>query len=134
MTEISVFYELKNSVLEHYKKCYPYFEGNWKNFSSQDILNLIDAIFEETKSSVSEKWIYTHLKPEINEKLPRKDMLDILSQFVGKSGWDEYKYHYSGKEIQDERLIKSEKPKNKKYWLYGIIVVIFFGLAYGVTS
>lgn len=123
MKEIEVFYELKNSVLEYYHKRYPYFKGNWKNFSSQDISNLIEAIFEVTKNSVSEKWIYTHLKPESNEKLPRKDMLDILSQFVGKSGWDEYKHQYFDEDV--EKKADKKESKNRKYWLIGIVLAVF---------
>jgi hypothetical protein len=90
MTDLELFYELKKSVLEQYQNSYPYFNGSWKSFSNQDILNLIDEIQLKTKQTVSEKWIYTHLKPETNQKLPRKDMLDILSVYVGKSGWDEF--------------------------------------------
>jgi predicted DNA-binding transcriptional regulator AlpA len=128
MTEIVVFYELKKSVLEHYKKRYPYFNGDWKSFSSQDILNLIEAVFEETKSSVSEKWIYTHLKPEANEKLPRKDMLDIFSKYVGKASWDEFKFSF--KEVEkveiNKKVIVSEKVFNtKKRVIFGFILLVF---------
>ena len=94
MNPLDVFYKLKNDVLLTYQKQYPYFEGNWKTFSSQDIQNLIDMIAVQVKQTVSEKWIYTHLKVEINDKLPRKDMLDILSQLVGYSGWDEYVFKW----------------------------------------
>ena len=128
MTEIVVFYELKKSVLEHYKKRYPYFNGDWKSFSSQDILNLIEAVFEETKSSVSEKWIYTHLKPEANEKLPRKDMLDIFSKYVGKASWDEFKFSF--KEVEkvetNKKVNVSEKVSNtKKRVIFGFILLVF---------
>lgn len=90
MTDLELFYQLKKCVLVQYQKSYSYFNGSWKSFSTQDILNLIDDIQLTTKQTVSEKWIYTHLKPETNQKLPRKDMLDILSVYVGKSGWDEF--------------------------------------------
>ena len=70
MNLIDVFYKLKNDVLLTYQKQYPYFEGNWKTFSSQDIQNLIDLIAVQVKQTVSEKWIYTHLKVETNYKLP----------------------------------------------------------------
>jgi len=90
MNSLNIFQKLKKEVLLTYQKHYPFFEGNWKTFSSQDIQNLIDLIAVQVKQTVSEKWIYTHLKVETNDKLPRKDMLDILSQLVGYSGWDEY--------------------------------------------
>lgn len=125
MTDLEIFYQLKKSVLEHYQKSYPYFNGSWKSFSSQDILNLIDAIQLKTKQSVSEKWIYTHLKPETNEKLPRKDMLDILSVYVGKSGWDELRFDDN---IKDNKIINIKNNSKKKF---GILVLIFGVLIIG---
>lgn len=89
MNELVPFLELKNKILIEYQKNYPYFQGNWKSFSSNDIRQLIDLIETQLKERVSEKWVYTHLKPETNEKLPRKDMLDIFSKFVGYSDWND---------------------------------------------
>ena len=117
MTDLEIFHELKKSVLEHYQNSYPYFNGSWKSFSSQDILNLIDDIQLKTKQSVSEKWIYTHLKPQTNEKLPRKDMLDILSVYVGKSGWDEFKFI-------DNNNINFKSNSNSKFRILLLIVGI----------
>ena len=129
MTDLEIFYQLKESVLEQYQNSYPYFNGSWKSFSSQDILNLIDDIQLKTKHSVSEKWIYTHLKPETNEKLPRKDMLDILSVYVGKSGWDEFKFNDKIDSESDVTLSLSKGKVKKKFgiWilLFGILLVGF---------
>lgn len=128
MTDLEIFYQLKNSVLEHYQNSYPYFNGSWKSFSSQDILNLIDDIQLKTKQSVSEKWIYTHLKPETNEKLPRKDMLDILCVYVGKSGWDELKFN--NKSNNDNRNSNDNVKSNSKY-KFGILLLIVGILIFG---
>ena len=124
MTDLEIFYQLKKSVLEQYQNSYPYFNGSWKSFSSQDILNLIDDVQLKTKQTVSEKWIYTHLKPETNEKLPRKDMLDILSAYVGKSGWDEFKFIDDSNEKVD---IKSNSKKKIGMWIlvFGILIIGF---------
>jgi len=92
MNEMQHFQELKRRVLERYRQDYPYFQGDWKTFSSQDIFNLIALLEKECKETVSEKWIYTHLKPETNSKLPRKNMLHVLCRFVGVSSWDEFIY------------------------------------------
>lgn len=129
MTDLEIFYELKKSVLEHYQNSYPYFNGSWKSFSSQDILNLIDDIQLKTKQSVSEKWIYTHLKPETNEKLPRKDMLDILSVYVGKSGWDELKFVDAIASKKDVTLsLSKENLKNN----FGLLLLVFVVFAFGI--
>ena len=130
MTDIAVFYELKKSVLERYKKRYPYFNGTWKNFSSQDIFNLIDDVQEQTKNRVSEKWIYTHLKPEANEKLPRKDLLDIFSLYVGKSSWDEYKYQFGKQKLVLNEKVSNPKSKNNMYWSFGLVLVFILGFLF----
>ncbi len=119
MNPLILFQNLKNNVLLVYKKHYPYFVGDWKSFSSQDIQNLIDLMETQVKQKVSEKWIYTHLKPETNEKLPRKDMLDILSQFVGFSGWDEYAY--KNKVVEVPQLVTKKKQKSLLLWIVGFL-------------
>lgn len=125
MNLIDVFHKLKNDVLLTYQKQYPYFEGNWKTFSSQDIQNLIDLIALEVKQTVSEKWIYTHLKVETNDKLPRKDMLDILSQLVGYSGWDEYVFKWK-QEVAP--IVAQPKRNNKVVFSVGFIGLFLLGI------
>ena len=123
MSELDIFQILKQEVLLIYQKQYPYFQGNWKSFSSQDIHNLIESIEEKTKQSISEKWIYTHLKPEINSKLPRKDMLDILSQFSGFSGWDEFVFKNKEVAIEEKELLPKKNNK-KAFIIFGILALI----------
>lgn len=133
MTDLEIFYQLKKSVLEQYQNSYPYFNGSWKSFSSQDILNLIEDIQLKSKQSVSEKWIYTHLKPETNEKLPRKDMLDILSVYVGKSGWDEFRFNGNDNIIVNENdnsngninFVKNSHINRNSNFKLGILGLIF---------
>ena len=98
MTGLEHFTRLKQQVLSEYRKHYPYSAADWKSFSSQDIQNLMALIEDNLRQTVSEKWIYTHLKPAENEKLPRKDMLDIFSRFCGYSGWDEFSYETVAKQ------------------------------------
>ena len=125
MTELEQFQELKEKVLLKYQEQYPFFQGSWKTFSSQDIQNLIGLIEVQCKQTISEKWIYTHLKPETNSKIPRKDMLTILAQFVGYTGWDEFIFE----EISNSK--NGNKSNLSKKWLLLlllplIVVVVFF--------
>ena len=121
MTELEKFQELKQKVLLKYQEQYPYFQGNWKTFNSQDIQNLIGLIEFNCKQTISEKWIYTHLKPEVNSKIPRKDMLNILSEFAGFSGWDEF--------VFEERIIESKEIKKSKNWIWLLILALIFLIA-----
>ena len=131
MNPLHIFQLLKTDVLLTYKKQHPYFEGNWKTFSSQDILNLIDLVETSTNQRVSEKWIYTHLKPQQNEKLPRKDMLDILSQFVGYSSWDEYSFKHKHDVIPS--ITKKVMPKFI-FWIFGFCLVIAVAFYFYLNS
>ncbi|WP_289659364.1 hypothetical protein [Flavobacterium panacagri] len=106
-----MFQELKNQILKEYKKHYPFFQGSWKSFSSKDIRQLIDLIETNQNERVSEKWIYTHLKPEASEKLPRKDMLDIFSKFIGYTDWEEFLFKHQN---QSKTIIADNKKKSKK--------------------
>lgn len=131
MNELEIFQQLKNRILDSYRDFYPYFQGDWKNFSSKDIRQLIELIEENQKETVSEKWIYTHLKSERNEKLPRKDLLDIFSKFVGVSSWEEFAYQEKSKTGQTKISKKTKKNPNKKkfrkrYLLVLLIPIIGF--------
>jgi hypothetical protein len=126
MNEPQLFQLLKNEVLLNYQKHYPFFQGNWKQFSSQDIQNLIDLIEDKQNQRISEKWIYTHLKPETNEKLPRKDMLDILSHFCGFSGWDEYVFTHK----KENSIVQKTKKKSNYFWIIGVGLMIILFIFY----
>src|SRR5690606_11735587 len=71
----------------------------------------------------SEKWIYTHLKPEANEKLPRKDMLDIFSRFSGYSDWDDFRLQIQSD--SEELLEKDGKLPKSKQRLIAFGLVLF---------
>src|SRR5690554_3401420 len=122
MDELKNFQELKKRILEAYQKFYPQFQSDWKNFSSKDIRQLIDLIETELRERVSEKWIYTHLKPEANDKLPRKDMLDIFSKFSGFADWDDFRFQ--NRSDSEELLAKDGKlPKSKQRLLaFGLVL------------
>jgi regulatory protein YycI of two-component signal transduction system YycFG len=124
MTELEQFQELKDKVLLKYQEQYPFFQGTWKTFSSQDIQNLIGLIEVQCKQTISEKWIYTHLKPETNSKIPRKDMLNILSQFVGYSGWDEFTFEEKVSLSKDSKEVTKSKTK---FWF--ALLLLIFGIA-----
>jgi hypothetical protein len=121
MNELEHFQRLKEKVLLKYQELYPFFQGNWRNFSSQDIQNLIGLIEEKCKQTISEKWIYTHLKPELNSKIPRKDLLNILAQFVGYSGWDEFIF---------EEISGKKATKTNKKWLFLLLLPLVLAIVF----
>lgn len=122
MDQLKAFYELKRLVLLRYQESYPYVSLDWKTFSSKDILQLIDDIEETTKQRISEKWVYTHLKPDVNEKLPRKDMLDILANYCRMDSWDAFVHSLIQTTLQEK-----EKPNRLKRWILPLIGLVVLG-------
>ena len=49
-----------------------------------------EDLFQEVKGKVSEKWFYTYFKNDA-PKLPRIDMLNLLSSYVGFENWYAFK-------------------------------------------
>ncbi|MCW4469029.1 hypothetical protein OGH69_08645 [Flavobacterium sp. MFBS3-15] len=128
MNDIALFYLLKEKILVKYREHYPYYTGTIHSFGNKDIAQLIDLIEKDCNERVSEKWVYTHLKPTENEKLPRKDMLDIFCKWTGYSNWDAYVFHHKDEHAQ---VMKAQKPEVQKrntkitYMVMGIAAVIF---------
>src|SRR5690606_7038700 len=116
MTPPEQFRRLKDEILFEYRKHFPYFTGNWKSFSSADIQNLIGLLENTQKETVSEKWIYTHLKSDQNDKLPRKDMLDIFCRFCGYSGWDEFIFQTPESKVSCKR--------SYGWLMFGIVAIL----------
>lgn len=60
-----------------------------RDWSLNDIRDFQADLEAVCKSSVSEKWVYTHFK-NVSERLPRIDVLNLLSAYVGCRNWDDF--------------------------------------------
>lgn len=68
----------------------------FSDWSLNDIQDFRVDLEEECRSSVSEKWFYTHLKND-HDKLPRIDVLNLLSQYCGYKNWDDFSFQHKAK-------------------------------------
>lgn len=89
-TARALFYLLKKEVEKRYLSNTPSLKKQIHDWSVNEIRDFQEAIANELNERVSERWFYTHLKPVENEKLPRVDMLNILSRYVGYLSWDDF--------------------------------------------
>lgn len=86
------------------------------DWSLQDIRDFQADLEVTCKSSVSEKWVYTHFKNE-SKKLPRIDVLNLLSQWIGYKNWDEFLRKHPKNPVKEK--------KNTKAWLLTLPIVFF---------
>lgn len=87
--EKAYFSLLKQAVSKKLQEKYPAMNATVEFWKGQEIAFFQDDLQEKCKSTISEKWFYTHLKGK-NEKLPRIDMLNLLSQYAGYHDWNSF--------------------------------------------
>lgn len=95
----------------------------WKG---EDIVSFQEDLFIKVKTKVSEKWFYTYFKND-TEKLPRIDMLNLLSEYVGLKDWNTFKATHKNK---PHILSNKKKPL---YWLLLLISIVAF-FVFGMNS
>jgi hypothetical protein len=93
------------------------------DWSLQDIRDFQADLEAVCKSSVSEKWVYTHFKRD-SSKLPRIDVLNLLSEWVGCKNWDDF--------VRKHGAPPSGKKANRKRtrWLLLPSILLFAVLAW----
>lgn len=97
----------------------------WKG---DTITDFQEDLFRKVKAKVSEKWFYTYFKNE-SEKLPRIDMLNLLSTYVGYENWDAFK----DSQTRVSRINKDRKLKIGAYIATTVISLIVL-MIYGMSS
>ena len=97
---------LKKEIADTYRMTYPSCQQPIEEWRGQDIVNFQEELIKKVKGRISEKWFYTHIKSK-SEKLPRIDMLNMLSQYVGYQDWRDFVNQKQGftneKEAQPEQ-------------------------------
>jgi hypothetical protein len=73
----------------------------------------------------SEKWFYNHFKT-YNEKLPRIDLLNVLSRYTGYTDWSEFKFKNKDKIT----LITEHKGSNRIFYLLPAAALLVFIIAW----
>lgn len=110
ISDIELFELLKKDITNHFFESNSASSHNISDWKGQDIVTFQEELFQKTKSTVSEKWFYTYFKSDF-KKLPRIDMLNILAQYAGYSGWSAFiVYHKNQRE--EENKIANESLDN----------------------
>ena len=74
-----------------------------KDWKGEEIVMFQEDLFLKVKAKVSEKWFYTYIKNEA-EKLPRIDILNLLSQYVGYQNWSQFKTERQHKKVKRKHI------------------------------
>ena len=111
------FEQLKTEVQNQYLADHtPSFEdiSKWKGI---DIIYFQEDLRKKAKGNISEKSFYTYFKNSPVTKLPRIDMLNILSVYAGYMSWYDFKKnHLFADEIlkENEEITQSKNEEAEK--------------------
>ncbi|WP_294251174.1 hypothetical protein [uncultured Chryseobacterium sp.] len=115
MTDLDLlhFEQLKKEVQAQYLKEYtPSFDdiSKWKGI---DIIYFQEDLRKKAKGNISEKSFYTYFKNAPVTKLPRIDMLNLLSSYAGYDSWYEFKkqHLFAGELLKDDEELQEQDTK-----------------------
>ncbi|MEO1049946.1 MAG: hypothetical protein AAFX87_04955 [Bacteroidota bacterium] len=119
--DLTYFRRLKLEVATTFRKSYPQTQAPIENWKGQEIVNFQEDLADQVQGRVSEKWFYTHLKSE-QDKIPRLDMLNMLSRYCGYQDWEDFRQAVHG----EKGLV--DKKSNTKSGLSKRIKIIAISL------
>lgn len=111
------------------QETYPGIPNSISDWKGQDIVDFQTELLVKQNQNISEKWFYTHMKSD-NRKLPRIDILNFLSKYVGSNNWNHFKYTNSDNVTSDIRL---KDKSNKVFFILPLLtlgLILIFYLAF----
>lgn len=109
--EILHFEQLKSEVQAQYLKNHTPSYENISKWKGIDIIYFQEDLRKIAKGNISEKSFYTYFKTSPVTKLPRIDMLNLLSVYAGYQSWYHFKKNhlFENETIQESEINNSEK-------------------------
>lgn len=105
------FEQLKTEIQAKYLESHTPSEENIAQWKGIDIIYFQEDLRQKAKGNISEKSFYTYFKNSPVTKLPRIDILNLLSEYVGYSSWYEFKKkHLYADELLAELEHEEEIP------------------------
>lgn len=111
---------LKNALAKQFREKYPEIRENISDWKGKDILLFQQDLENSVSGRISEKSFYTHFKSE-TEKIPRIDVLNLLSEYVGHEDWLHFKKHHQHK--------VSTKNYSRIVLAIILVLLLFFGVS-----
>lgn len=125
-----LFEKLKAKVLEAYFSNTG-IKSSMEDWTQGDIRHFQDDLEDKVQSKVSEKWVYTHFKHE-GDRLPRVDVLDLLSRYAGYNSWSAFTSEHEVKAEEADRA-RTEGPddapraaRGGNYGWVGVLIAAIF--------
>ena len=127
---------LKTKIVAVMRESYPGINSSITSWKGQEIIDFQEDLRIRINAQISEKWFYTHMKTE-GSGIPRIDMLNLLSRYVGYANWDDFVFRNQGVLPAEGPSVKSRIKANSFFILVPagtLVVAIFFYLLFLVFN
>lgn len=112
MTDLDLlhFEQLKSEIQSRYLENHTPSDEKISNWKGIDIIYFQEDLRKVTKGNISEKSFYTYFKNSPVTKLPRIDILNLLSIYAGYVSWYDFKkkHLFANEILNDEEEISEE--------------------------
>jgi len=123
--DIQTFELLKQKIVERMQQSYPGINPSISEWKGQEIVDFQEELLQKVNAHISEKWFYNHVK-SAKVTLPRIDILNLLSKYVGYANWDDFKFQNISREI----AIDPAKRANRYFIYVPLLVLIMLGIMF----
>ena len=127
-SENKYFEILKVKVAETMQLSHPEIPDSVEDWKGQNIIDFQEELRFKLNAHISEKWFYTHMKKS-NSKLPRIDILNILSEYAGYKNWDDFKL-----KNKDASLKIQTDKSNRVLYLVPLFTLLILLLIYLISN
>jgi hypothetical protein len=126
-TDRQYFEILKAKIVEAMQRTHADISRNMEDWKGDDIIKFQEDLKYNVKEYMSEKSFYNHFKT-YHEKLPRIDLLNILSRYAGYSDWSDLRNANRDKIVQITTLTGS----NKAFYTLPVIALLVFIMIWSI--
>jgi cell division protein FtsL len=107
------FDALKSQIVTCFRNRYPDCPDDISQWKGRVIENFQEDLQEKVKGRISTRWFYDHLKSDKEDRIPRVDILNLLSEYCGFDSWEAFKEQKKSEGLK-ERPVKL-KLGNKRF-------------------
>ena len=132
--DLLYFEQLKAEIQAEYLKNNSPSEEDISKWKGIDIIYFQEDLRKRAKGNISEKTFYTYFKTPNIDKLPRIDMLNLLSIYAGYESWFDFKKQHSSEDkeitnnttenleqkpiLQKNNIVNQEHKEKNNYKLF----------------
>ncbi|MFT5860956.1 MAG: hypothetical protein ACI865_003072 [Flavobacteriaceae bacterium] len=120
------FDELKSQIVTCFRKRYIDCPDDISQWKGKVIENFQEDLQEKVKGRISTRWFYDHLKTDKEDRIPRVDILNLLSEYCGFDSWEGFIAQKKAEGVKDTPV----KPESKSKRLmigFGVMMVLAVG-------